>query len=125
MRTTPWLMTTALALNMALAAEPTLQGLQQQINDLQQRLDEAEERADEIEFEATLSKVKFGLEFSNSIASFNTSNGNGTTNHNGGKFATEVHLNMNAQVNNRTKFSGRLSIMRGWGVMGCAKLHME
>ena len=125
MRRTPLLLTIALALNVTFAADPTLQSLQNQINDLQQRLDEAEERADEIEFEATLSKVKFGLEFSNSISNFNISNGNGTTNHNNGKFATELHLNMNAQINDRTKFSGRLSVMRGWGDMGWSKLLME
>lgn len=117
---------TALAVGSAFAAEPipTLQGLQQQVNDLNKRLDEAEERTDDVEFAATLDKIKFGLEFANSVANFNVNNGQSSYSNNN-KIGMEVRLNMNAQINERTKFTGRLSIARGWGDMNWNKLPYE
>ncbi|MFY4754673.1 DUF3373 family protein [Campylobacter jejuni] len=75
------------------------------------------DRADETEFQAALSKVKFGLEFSTAVSNTNykvSGQDYGANN----KWMNELHLNMNADINDKTKFYGRLSMAKNWSQMG-------
>lgn len=84
------------------------------------------DRADETEFQAALSKVKFGLEFSTAVSNTNfnhipykegqTSGYKDYSANN--KWMNELHLNMNADINDKTKFYGRLSMAKNWSQMG-------
>lgn len=75
------------------------------------------DRADETEFQAALSKVKFGLEFSTAISNTNYKvSGQDYSANN--KWMNELHLNMNADINDKTKFYGRLSMAKNWSQMG-------
>lgn len=75
------------------------------------------DRADETEFQAALSKVKFGLEFSTAVSNTNYKvSGQDYSANN--KWMNELHLNMNADINNKTKFYGRLSMAKNWSQMG-------
>ncbi|AXP08351.1 DUF3373 family protein [Campylobacter hepaticus] len=74
-------------------------------------------RTDETEFQAALSKVKFGLEFSTAVSNTNykVSGQDYSVNN---KWLNELHLNMNAAINDKTKFYGRLSMAKNWSQMG-------
>lgn len=75
------------------------------------------DRADETEFQAALSKVKFGLEFSTAVSNTNYKvDGQDYSANN--KWMNELHLNMNADINDKTKFYGRLSMAKNWSQMG-------
>lgn len=75
------------------------------------------DRADETEFQAALSKVKFGLEFSTAVLNTNYKvSGQDYSANN--KWMNELHLNMNADINDKTKFYGRLSMAKNWSQMG-------
>lgn len=89
--------------------------------DVEKEIDILHERVDENELQNALSKVKFGLDFSNAVSSLRATNdtdGTGGKRRNNSKFTTELHLNMNARINDRTKFSGRLSMAKYWGNLG-------
>ncbi|WP_144674260.1 outer membrane tyrosine kinase [Campylobacter jejuni] len=75
------------------------------------------DRADETEFQAALSKVKFGLEFSTAVSNTNYKVGGQDYSANN-KWMNELHLNMNADINDKTKFYGRLSMAKNWSQMG-------
>lgn len=98
-------------------------------------LDDLSDRADANEFQAALSKVKFGLEFSTAVSNTNfnhipyyTNSGLGSTlagykNYSvNNKWMMELHLNMNADINDKTKFYGRLSMAKNWSQMGWSGL---
>ncbi|EAI7732347.1 DUF3373 domain-containing protein, partial [Campylobacter coli] len=78
------------------------------------------DRADETEFQAALSKVKFGLEFSTAVSNTNFNHIPYTEGQTSGykdysvnnKWMNELHLNMNADINDKTKFYGRLSMAK-------------
>ena len=103
--------------------------LQAQVNELkassannnnekvQKQIDELQDRVDENELNAALSKVKMGLDFTVGSASVHGKM-NGVKSNNENKWATEVHLNLNAQINDRTKFTGRLAMAKYWGNIG-------
>ncbi|HAA2198086.1 TPA_asm: DUF3373 domain-containing protein [Campylobacter jejuni] len=75
------------------------------------------DRADETEFQAALSKVKFGLEFATAVSNTNYKvSGQDYSANN--KWMNELHLNMNADINDKTKFYGRLSMAKNWSQMG-------
>lgn len=84
---------------------------------LQEQIDELYDRADQNELSAALSKVKMGLDFTVGGASVHGKI-NGVKTNNENKWATEVHLNLNAQINDRTKFTGRLAMAKYWGNIG-------
>lgn len=75
------------------------------------------DRADETEFQAALSKVKFGLEFSTAVSNTNYKVGGQDYSANN-KWMNELHLNMNTDINDKTKFYGRLSMAKNWSQMG-------
>lgn len=97
------------------------------------RLADLEDRLDDVEFQSGLDKINFGLDFS-------TGGGEswykiseryrGTTlvspeqkysAHN--KWGMELHLNMNAPINDYTKFYGRLSMAKNYGMMDTNGVH--
>ncbi|EOI5190177.1 DUF3373 family protein [Campylobacter jejuni] len=79
-------------------------------------LSDLNDRADETEFQAALSKVKFGLEFSTAVSNTNYKvSGQDYSANN--KWMNELHLNMNADINDKTKFYGRLSMAKNWSQM--------
>ena len=99
---------------------------------LEQRVAETEDRLDAIEFQSGLDKIKFGLDFSTGasessykITEFTSTNPitmqKSTTPeqkykaHN--KWGMELNLNMNAPINSYTKFYGRLSMSKNYGMM--------
>ncbi len=95
------------------------------------RLAELEDRLDEIEFNSGLDKIKFGLDFSVGVSetmykmpAYGVANADGSVTinpaenyyaHN--KWAMELNLNMSANINDYTKFYGRLSMAKNFGMM--------
>ena len=94
------------------------------------RLADLEDRLDDIEFQSGLDKIKFGLDFStgggeswykigerytreNNTPKFNPEQKYSAHN----KWGMELHLNMNAPINSYTKFYGRLSMAKNYGMM--------
>ena len=97
------------------------------------RLADLEDRLDDIEFQSGLDKIKFGLDFSTGGGEswYKISERyNGTTlvspeqkysAHN--KWGMELHLNMNAPINDYAKFYGRLSMAKNYGMMDTNGVH--
>lgn len=86
------------------------------LDSLQKDIDELNDRVDANELAATLNKVKFGLEFTtalNNIQSKNHTTGEKDKFNN--RWAMGLYLNMNADVNKYTKFTGRLSMTKAFG----------
>lgn len=100
------------------------------------RLADLEDRLDDIEFQSGLDKIKFGLDFSTGGGEswykiserYTSANGVPTLSpeqkysaHN--KWGMELHLNMNAPINDYTKFYGRLSMAKNYGMMDKNGVH--
>lgn len=100
------------------------------------RLADLEDRLDDIEFQSGLDKIKFGLDFStgggeswykigerytreNNTPKFNPEQKYSAHN----KWGMELHLNMNAPINSYTKFYGRLSMAKNYGMMDTNGVH--
>lgn len=104
-----------------------------QNEEVRAELDDLSDRADANEFQAALSKVKFGLEFSTAVSNTNFNHIPYTENKISGyrdysannKWMMELHLNMNADINDKTKFYGRLSMAKNWSQMGWSGLPYE
>lgn len=88
-----------------------------QKNSQQKQIDELYERADANEFAATLNKVKMGLDFSVGGSNVHSKMG-GVKSNNENKWASEIHLNLSANINDRTRFTGRIAMAKYWGNMG-------
>lgn len=95
---------------------------------MEQRLADVEDRLDEVEFNTGLDRIKFGLDFSTGVSETwykigeRTGPGTATTTpeekyQTHSKWAMELHLNMNAAINSYTKFYGRLSVAKNYGMM--------
>ena len=93
---------------------------------LEQRVSETEDRLDEIEFQSGLDKIKFGLDFSVGANDSSFKIGEQVTQqgtqaeqkykaHN--KWSMELNLNMNAAINDYTKFYGRLSMAKNFAML--------
>lgn len=92
---------------------------------LKEQVDEINDRLDAVELDATLSKVKIGFDMTNAFYSssyaHNSSsykNPNGKNDKQSNRWATEFHLNLLANINERTKFTGRLAMTKAWGDFG-------
>lgn len=86
---------------------------------LEQRLADVEDRLDDVEFKSGLDKINFGLDFSTGLSESNIKI-TGTPNQNykaHNKWGMELNLNMNAAINSYTKFYGRLSMAKNFGMM--------
>lgn len=86
---------------------------------LEQRLADVEDRLDEVEFKSGLDKINFGLDFSTGVSESNIKiTGTPTQNYKAhNKWGMELNLNMNAAINSYTKFYGRLSMAKNFGMM--------
>ncbi len=98
------------------------------------RLAQIEDRLDDIEFQSGLDKIKFGLDFttgaSESWYKIGERYTSGSTTptaeekysaHN--KWGMQLNLNMNAPINSYTKFYGRLSMTKNYGMMDTSNVH--
>ncbi|TQR29370.1 DUF3373 domain-containing protein [Campylobacter sp. MIT 99-7217] len=89
------------------------------IKKLQAQVDELNERLDETEFQSTLDKIKFKLDFSTGVSNtYLKGIGDADKAQALNKWAGELNLDMNANINEYTKFYGRLSMAKNWGQMG-------
>ena len=104
MKTKGILLASLLALSPLAAAEKSLQ----------QQIDELNDRVDQNELQATLNKVKFGLDFNASMNNFFINN-NGTSDTQANKWLMGLYLNMNADVTKYAKFTGRLAMTKAFG----------
>lgn len=97
---------------------------------MEQRLADVEDRLDEVEFNTGLDRIKFGLDFSTGVSEswYNVPTPTATAGTPGAdnkykahnKWGMELHLNMNAAINSYTKFYGRLSVAKNYGMMDTA-----
>lgn len=97
------------------------------------RLADLEDRLDGVEFQSGLDKINFGLDFSTGggeswykiseryRGTTLTSPEQKYSAHN--KWGMELHLNMNAPINDYTKFYGRLSMAKNYGMMDKNGVH--
>lgn len=81
---------------------------------LQQQIDELSDRVDYNELQATLNKVKFGLDFNTSMNNFFVNN-NGNSSTQANKWLMGLYLNMNADITKYAKFTGRLAMTKAFG----------
>lgn len=85
----------------------------------EEQFDELNERADENEFESTMSKVKFGFDMETSVnflnGQYTNSLGRRVEVDSKEKWTSVFHLNMDAAINDRTTFTGRLGVAKNWG----------
>jgi hypothetical protein len=102
-----------------------LQATEQKIEEIQatneQEIEALHERADENEFQATMNRIKWGgeLEVTDNFIEGKTGSMPeygvaGTEYDSNNKWTTKLRLSMEAQVNDKTKFSGRLSMYKNW-----------
>ena len=83
---------------------------------VESRVSDLEERMDAVEVEAESSKVKFSLEFTTAMNNFQTDSSRaGQSRSEPLKWSMGLYLNMNANVNTYTKFTGRLSMTKAFG----------
>ena len=82
-------------------------------------IDELYDRADDNEFQAAMNRIKWGAEFE---VSDNFLEGQGTDNTtqksfkytDNNQWTTKLRLTMDAKINEKTKFTGRLSMYKNW-----------
>jgi hypothetical protein len=85
-------------------------------------IDELHGRADENEFQATMNRIKWGaeLEVSDNFISGKTGSMSDVPGATGDRYSyanqwtTKLRLNMDATINEKTKFTGRLSMYKNW-----------
>ena len=90
----------------------------------EQNLDEIDalnERADENEFQATMNRIKWGGEFELTDNFIKGKNGSmpdmnilGNEYSDKNKWTTKLRLTMESKINDKTKFTGRLSMYKNW-----------
>ena len=95
-----------------------LNSLEKQLKQLKKNyrseIEDLNERVDENEFQSSLNKIKWGGEFIVNVANYyvdlNSKNYSNTN-----RWDMRVALNMNARINEKTKFTGRLMMTKAWG----------
>lgn len=104
---------------LTLSSSALAASIDQRVNSLEKDVSELNDRVDANELAATLSKVKFGLEFNTSVNNVYTKNiptPNGLINEKyTNRWMMGLYLNMNADINEYTKFTGRLSMTKAFG----------
>lgn len=86
------------------------------LGNVEQRITDLEERMDAVEVESELSKVKFSLEFTTAMNNFQSDARDASQSvAESLKWSAGLYLNMNANVNKYTKFTGRLSMTKAFG----------
>ncbi len=88
--------------------------------DTQEQLDDINERVDDNEFEASSNRIKWGGGIEMTDSNFKGTTGsitgmrNGRDYTNNNKLTTKLKLTMDANINEKTKFHGRLSMYKNW-----------
>jgi hypothetical protein len=82
---------------------------------IQKELGAVEDRIDGVETSVLMNKVNLGLGFRSRVDSYNAKRVNGTTAGNDNVWTTKLHLNMDSQITDNMKFSGRLAMYKYWG----------
>jgi len=86
-------------------------------------MDDLNERVDDNEFQASLNRIKWGGEFEATVGNYwgrqgsmSTTQGNilGESFNNHNKWDLKLRLNLESKINDRTKFTGRLSMYKSW-----------
>lgn len=105
----------------ASSTDKRIKKLEKKVRSLQKQLnadvDELHERADANELAGALSKVKFGLDTTTSYHYINghvTESGKTRKIDTKNKLTTIFNLNMNAHINAKTNFTGRLAVTKNW-----------
>lgn len=89
--------------------------LEERVMQLEKDMQEVNERVDDNEVASSLSKVRFSLEFNTTMSNFFINNNGLGTNTQANKWMMGLYLNMLANINSYTKFTGRLSMTKGFG----------
>lgn len=87
--------------------------------DTDEQIEELHARADTNEFNSALNRIKWGGEFETSVGNYSGKIGNysgkkGDDFDNNNKWDMKLKLSMDAKINDKTTFSGRLSMLKGW-----------
>ncbi|MGI0440317.1 DUF3373 family protein [Helicobacter himalayensis] len=82
---------------------------------LQKQIDELEKFIEEVETKAELNKIRFGLDFNATMNNVFTRDGGVPNTTQANKWAMGLYLNMKADINDYTKFTGRLSMTKAFG----------
>ncbi len=101
-----------------------IEALQAQLNALkeenQEQFDDLNDRVDQNEFEATTNRIKWGGSIEMSDSNFKGTTGSiknimaGRDYDNKNKLTSKLKLTMDANINKKTKFHGRLSMYKNW-----------
>lgn len=90
--------------------------VEQRLTTLENDMNEMNDRVDANELAATLNKVKFGLDFNTSMNNITSKNNTtGAKSNFNNRWMMGLYLNMNADINSYTKFTGRLSMTKAFG----------
>lgn len=81
---------------------------------MQRELGGVEERIDGLETSVLMNKINFGLGFRNRVDGYTAKRVNGTKTGNENVWTTKLHLNMDSQITDNMKFSGRLAMYKYW-----------
>jgi len=78
-----------------------------------EEIDSLNERVDDNEFQASMNRIKWGAEFETTVDKVSGQINNSKFN-NSNEVSTKLRLSMESKVNDRTKFTGRLSMYKNW-----------
>jgi hypothetical protein len=87
--------------------------------EMSEQIDELYDRADENELQASLNKIKWSGEFETRVGNYSgerTDFSTGKTKkfRNNNKWDMRIKLNMEAKINEKTKFTGRIMVSKAW-----------
>ncbi|HHE05620.1 MAG TPA: DUF3373 family protein, partial [Epsilonproteobacteria bacterium] len=97
-------------------------------------IDELYERADSNEFEATMNRIKWGGGVEIGVNNFDGTTGSmttpmgkmpGTKYSNANKWTNKVKLSMEAKINDKARFVGRLSMYKNWADSTANMMHSD
>lgn len=92
-----------------------ISGLEASIkSQMQKELGGVEERIDGLETSVLMNKINLGLGFRNRVDGYSAKRVNGTKTGNENVWTTKLHLNMESQITDNMKFSGRLAMYKYW-----------
>jgi len=99
--------------------ESELNQLKSQVSDMNDDIDDLNDRVDENELQSALNKIKWSAEFETTVANFygrRTNPQTQTTQNftNTNKWFMKLMLNMEAKINDKTRFTGRLMMSKAW-----------
>lgn len=115
----------ALSANAQTYSQSDIDKLVKKVNELEsstgESIDELYERVDENEFSATMNRIKWGAEFEVTDSFIDGESGSITAMNkpafkytNSNQLTTKLRLSMDAKINDKTKFTGRLSMYKNW-----------